>query len=82
MLQLLNENPYNIARNLLYWGRWNTEEHPKLNIKILLEYVSKLEDGALENGLRRFAAVQTRNTTGGMKGRLSVRDSLKWLGVY
>lgn len=47
LMQRLDENPRSIAGNLLYWSRWNTEEHPRLNIKIMLEYVSKLKDDEL-----------------------------------
>ena len=69
LLQLLNESPYTIARNLLYWGRWNTEEHPKLNIKILLEYVSKLEDGALEKWVEKFCCSTNRKYYWGHEGQ-------------
>lgn len=69
LLQLLNENPYTIARNLLYWGRWNTEEHPKLNIKILLEYVSKLEDGVLEKWVEKVCCSTNRKYYWGHEGQ-------------
>ena len=69
LLQLLNKNPYTIARNLLYWGRWNTEEHPKLNIKILLEYVSKLEDGALEKWVEKICCSTNKKYYWGHEGQ-------------
>lgn len=69
LLQLLNENPYNIARNLLYWGRWNTEVHPKLNIKILLEYVSKLEDGTLEKWVEKICCSTNKKYYWGHEGQ-------------
>ena len=69
LLQLLNKNPYTIARNLLYWGRWNTEEHPKLNIKILLEYVSKLEDGTLEKWVEKICCSTNKKYYWGHEGQ-------------
>lgn len=69
LLQLLNKNPYTIARNLLYWGRWNTKEHPKLNIKILLEYVSKLEDGALEKWVEKICCSTNKKYYWGHEGQ-------------
>lgn len=69
LLQLLNKTPYTIAGNLLYWGRWNTEEHPKLNIKILLEYVSKLEDGALEKWVEKICCSTNKKYYWGHEGQ-------------
>lgn len=59
----LTENPKKIAKRLLFWGRWYTEDHPRLNIKILLEYVGQLDDDGLakwvdtlfgDNGRKEF----------------------------
>lgn len=48
--EFLSEGDILVARYLTYWGRWNTEHYKKLNIVILLDYLSTLD---LE-GLRAF----------------------------
>lgn len=58
----LAENPYLIARRLLYGIRWNTIDCPKLNIKILLEYICQLEDDALKKWVdKTFSNVNKNN---------------------
>lgn len=43
--------PMRVTSRLL--SRWNTREHPRLNIGILLDYVSDLDDKALDNFKKR-----------------------------
>ena len=48
--EYLNKKDVSISRDLVYWGRWNIEDFSKLNIKLLLDYLSTLDS----NGLREF----------------------------
>lgn len=41
------ENPKMLAKKLLFRGRWDTKIHPKLNILVLLEIVSQMDDTQL-----------------------------------
>lgn len=50
---LASEFPKYMARRLVYYGRWNCELYPNLNIRILLKYLSKLNDNELEDFLER-----------------------------
>lgn len=42
-------NSYYLAPKLIFWGRWNTVEHPRLNITLLLDYLATLDDEELCN---------------------------------
>lgn len=46
----LKENDVTVSRCLVYWGRWNTQKYNRLNIRILLNYLSGLD----YNGLTLF----------------------------
>lgn len=47
------ENPRELAKRLLYRGRWNTDIHPILNIRILLDIVSQMEDTELNDWIEQ-----------------------------
>jgi hypothetical protein len=47
--QRLANNPAGIAPNLIFWGHWRLNDHPHLNIKLLIEYLESLDDEALTN---------------------------------
>ena len=42
-----------MAKNLIFWGHWNSEHYPKLNIRVLLEYLAELDDKNLAGFLNR-----------------------------
>lgn len=46
-------NPEKLVKKLLFFSRWNTEAHPKLNIKVLLDVVSGLDDENLRTWIER-----------------------------
>ncbi len=63
----LSDNPKTIARRLFFWGRWNTEEYPRLNIKILLDYVAHLDDEALTEWVERACSADKLKGAWGRK---------------
>ena len=50
---LAKEDPQYVAKRLVFWGRWNTELHKMLNIRLLLEYLAKLDDNGLNDFLEK-----------------------------
>ena len=50
-----------VSRNLVYWGRWNTNEYKRLNIKLLLEYISTLNCVGLKDFFEKIWSNSTRN---------------------
>lgn len=52
-LLLLKDDPNYVARQLVFWGRWNTEWHQKLNIQLLLNHLATLDDKALSGFLEK-----------------------------
>lgn len=44
---LQSEDPSYVAQRLIFHGRWNEARFPHLNIRILLDYLSTLDDKAL-----------------------------------
>ncbi len=50
---LSKEDPQYVARRLIYWGRWNSEWHKMLNIRLLLDYLATLDDNALSEFLEK-----------------------------
>ena len=44
---LQSENPSYVTHRLIFHGRWNEDHFPHLNIRILLDYLSTLDDKAL-----------------------------------
>ena len=46
---LMSGDPQHVARRLVYWGRWNTEKHKLLNIRLLLNHLASLDDKALSD---------------------------------
>ena len=44
---LLKDDPKFVAHQLVFWGRWNTDKHKLINIKLLLNHLASLEDKAL-----------------------------------
>lgn len=59
MKERLLLNPEKLVKKLLFFSRWNTEVHPKLNIKILLDVVSGLDD---ENLKKWIESIWNSNT--------------------
>ena len=47
--EFLVDNDVTVSRCLVYWGRWNSENYKKLNIKLLLEYLSSQNLSGLRN---------------------------------
>lgn len=45
---LESDNPEYMTNKLIFWGRWNSELYPKLNIHILLEHLAGLNDKFLD----------------------------------
>lgn len=50
---LASDQPRYMANRLIYWGHWNTELYPNLNIGLLLEYLEGLNDKELVDFLDR-----------------------------
>lgn len=50
---LASNQPKYMATNLIFWGHWNSEHYPKLNIRVLLEYLAELDDKNLAGFLNR-----------------------------
>ena len=44
---LQSEDPSYVVQRLIFYGRWNEAHFPHLNIRILLDYLSTLDDKAL-----------------------------------
>lgn len=55
-----SNQPRYVVDRLIFWSRWNTGQHPRLNIHILLGFLSELEDKGLGDFLDRTWP-QTRN---------------------
>lgn len=51
---LASDQPEYMAKKLIFWGHWNSELYPKLNIRILLEYLAELNDKDLAKFLDRI----------------------------
>lgn len=51
---LASDQPEYMAMKLIFWGHWNSELYPKLNIRVLLEYLAELNDKDLANFLDRI----------------------------
>lgn len=51
--RLNSENPLHVAQRLVFYGRWDESKYPRLNIRILLEHLSALEDHALESFIEK-----------------------------
>lgn len=51
---LSKESPKHVACQLVYWGRWNTEKHGRLNIRLLLDHLSTLDDKALSEFMEKI----------------------------
>lgn len=47
VMLLQSENPSCVTKRLIFYGRWNEVYYPNLNIRILLDYLSTLDDKAL-----------------------------------
>jgi len=50
---LASEQPKYMANRLIFWEHWNSELYPKLNIRVLLEYLAELNDKDLADFLDR-----------------------------
>ena len=50
---LTKDDPQYVACQLVFWGRWNTEKHDRLNIKLLLNHLATLDDKALDDFIDR-----------------------------
>lgn len=50
---LASDQPRYMANKLIFWGHWNSELYPKLNIRVLLEYLAELNDKELADFLDR-----------------------------
>ncbi len=50
---LASDQPGYMANKLILWGHWNSELYPKLNIRVLLEYLAGLNDKELVDFLDR-----------------------------
>ena len=53
-LILASDQPVYMAKRLIFFGHWNSELYPKLNIRVLLEYLAELNDEDLANFLDRI----------------------------
>lgn len=51
---LASDQPEYMTKKLIFWGHWNSELYPKLNIRILLEYLAELNDKDLAKFLDRI----------------------------
>ena len=61
MKERLLLNPKVLTKKLLFFSRWNTEVHPKLNIKILLDVVMELDDENLSIWIEKVWNSNTLN---------------------
>lgn len=50
---LASEQPRYMAERLIFFGHWNSATYPKLNIRVLLEYLAELNDKDLSDFLDR-----------------------------
>jgi len=50
---LMSNDPKYVAYRLVYWERWNTEKHKSLNVRLLLSYLSSLDDMALSEFMEK-----------------------------
>ena len=50
---LLKDDPKFVAHQLVFWGRWNTDKHKLINIKLLLNHLASLEDKALSEFMEK-----------------------------
>ena len=69
---LASDQPEYMAKKLIFWGHWNSELYPKLNIRILLEYLAELNDKDLAKFLDRIWP-QTTNRYKNYEKKKSVR---------
>jgi len=50
---LLRDDPKFVAHQLVFWGRWNTDKHKLINIRLLLNHLASLEDRALNEFMEK-----------------------------
>lgn len=61
---LLKDEPKHVARQLVYWGRWNSEKFRVLNIQLLLNHLALLDDNALDVFMEKVWSQKTLNFYG------------------
>jgi len=50
---LLKDDPRYVAHKLVLWGRWNTDKHKLINIRLLLNHLASLDDKALSEFMEK-----------------------------
>lgn len=79
VLELLSsQEPRYTAHRLIFYGRWNEDKYKKLNIRILLDYMSTLNDSALSEFLER---VWPQKWVSGWYGKEGILERRKMLEV-
>ena len=77
---LMSSDPKYVAYRLVYWGRWNSEKHRSLNIRLLLSYLSSLDDMGLSEFIEKVWPQKVVNYYGREKEKSERRimiDSLE-----
>ncbi len=74
---LLKDDPKFLARQLVFWGRWNTEKHKIINIKLLLNHLASLEDKALDEFLEKVWPQKEENNYGRRYEKSERRDMIE-----
>lgn len=64
---LSKENPQYVACQLVFWGRWNTEKHERLNIRLLLNHLSSQDDKGLSEYMEKIWPQTVKKYYGGEK---------------
>ncbi len=66
---LQKDDPQYVARRLVFWGRWKTEEHKLLNIRLLLDHLSSLDDGGLSIFFEKVWSQKVEKFYGGKESK-------------
>jgi len=64
---LSKEDPQYVACQLVFWGRWNTEKHERLNIRLLLNHLSSEDDKSLGEYMEKIWPQTVKKYYGGEK---------------
>lgn len=66
---LQKENPRYVTQRLIYWGRWNTEKHSLLNIRLLLSHLAMLDDDGLSVFMEKVWSQKVEKYYGGRESK-------------
>lgn len=66
---LQKDNPQHVAKRLLFWGRWKTDEYRLLNIRLLLDHLATLDDDGLGAFMEKVWSQKVERYYGGEKSK-------------